>query len=87
MTDRKQIRAEVMAQIVEDMRRDRANGLRPREEAVKRGIPLAVACEAEFELEEEDVESWWRQVERTIDGEIVGRAIEQTRQGKDPEAA
>lgn len=75
MTDRKQIRAEVMATIIEDMRRDRENGLRPRDEALKRGIPLAVACEAEFELEDEDVEAWWDQIERTIDGEVIRNAI------------
>ena len=39
------------------------------------GVPTAVAAEAWVIADRAETERWWQQVERTIDGEIIRKAI------------
>ncbi|MEF2551331.1 hypothetical protein VQ042_08125 [Aurantimonas sp. A2-1-M11] len=39
------------------------------------GVPVSVATEAWLIADEAKTESWWQKVERTIDGEIIRKAI------------
>jgi hypothetical protein len=39
------------------------------------GVPGLVAGEAWAEAQEEDAEAWWNTVEKTIDAEVIPKAI------------
>lgn len=39
------------------------------------GTPVAVLTEAWCEFDRRQTDAWWQQVERTIDGELIRRAL------------
>lgn len=71
------IRAQVMERIIEvigeaqDQGRDGVAAAK----AAFPGTPTIVLWEAWTALEMREVESWWQGVEKTIDGEIIERAL------------
>ncbi len=71
------IREQVMAQIIDVMKAAQDQGrdkFRAAEVAFP-GTPNGVLCEALATLGLQEDEEWWRQVERTIDGEIIRQAL------------
>lgn len=77
MAPRKEIREQVLAQVIEVIKQARANG-EPEMEAIKRtfpGMPEDIYWQASCALDRAEVDAWWEAVEKTIDGEIIKNAI------------
>lgn len=72
-------RDQVMARLVDYMAQAKAEGRDGYASARETfgNVPEIVLAEAWTYAEMEDTENWWRNIERTIDGEIIGRAIAQ----------
>lgn len=71
------IRKQVLAQLVAYMATAQAEGCDPysaAEEAFP-GTPVAVLGEAWAELDCLNVEAWWQTIEKTIDAELIVRAL------------
>lgn len=70
-------RRQVFAQIVATMEDAQARGLNPMTVArhTYRSVPASVLGEAFAELTDTEAEAWWRDVERTIDGEVIRNAV------------
>jgi hypothetical protein len=71
------IREQVMEQIIDVMTAAKAQGRKPfyaAQEAFP-GTPDLVHWEAETALDMRELEGWWQQIERTIDGEVIRRAL------------
>lgn len=71
-------REQVMAHIVgiyRDAQSQGGDGWKAVEAACP-GIPAEVVAEAMVIVEGENVEAWWQPVEKTIDGEVISRALE-----------
>ena len=68
---------QVMAALVETGRTCRDAGLDVLKglERAYPGTPMDVLVEAWMKVDDEATEAWWQQVERTIDGEVITRAI------------
>lgn len=76
---REKLKREVLATIINDLRQASketgrehwriASDLFP-------DVPHGVVTEACLELDDEAENAWWDQMERTIDGEVIRRAIE-----------
>ena len=72
-----QLEKEVEAAVIEVMLKARAEG-RNEEAAVKQafpGVPGTVIVGAEMELMHREENAWWETLERTIDVEVLHRAI------------
>lgn len=71
------IRDEIMAELVSAAREGMALGAAMPRYVMEKfpGTPEIVATEAWMKAEAADVETWWKSVERTIDGEIIRRAL------------
>ena len=71
------VRKQVMAQIVAFMARAEAGGMDPYRAAKHAfpGTPASVLGEACAELDHEHTEAWWQSIEKTIDGEVITRAL------------
>jgi hypothetical protein len=71
------IREQVMAQIIaamveaEENGRDAINAAR----ATFPGTPDGVLYEARAEMDLQQEEAWWQSIEKTIDGEVIRRAL------------
>lgn len=76
MTD-PHIREQVMAKLVETYQQAVAQGLDGWRaiEAAFPGTPVEVVAEAMLAAEDEVTAAWWASVERTIDAQIIGKAI------------
>lgn len=74
MTDRA-FREEVLAGVVEIMRAAKAEGRDGWKEAQARGVPTSVIAEAFVVLDYEDVDAWFESIRRTVDAELITRAI------------
>lgn len=70
-------RQQVMALIVETMIQAIEDGRDPWKVAAKAfpGTPSMVLGEAYGEASYAEVENWWKQIERTIDGEVIRDAL------------
>lgn len=77
MADRAKLKAEIMATVVEFMLQAEAQGLHPYDaaKAAFPGMPTDLLIDAEMAVHDQRDEAWWQTVERTIDGEILHRAI------------
>lgn len=77
-------REEVMAELVAIAREGMALGASAPSYLMEKfpDLPEVVATEAWMRAEAADVEAWWRSVERTIDGEIIRRALAITASSK-----
>lgn len=75
------VRDEVMAHLVDFMVQAKSEGrdgyARARE--VFRDVPSMVLAEAWTAAEMQDAETWWKGVERTIESEVIARAIGETK--------
>lgn len=83
--EKRKIRAQVVATIADTMRDARDQGL-DHFAATKKaypGTPDSVLYTAEAELEYEDDEAWWSQVERTIDAQVIKNALTVPKGGAD----
>lgn len=71
------IREQVLEQIIDVMVAAKAQGRRHMQAARETfpSTPDIVLFEAETAMEMREVEGWWRQIERTIDGEVIRRAL------------
>jgi hypothetical protein len=71
------VRKQVEEQIIEVIREAEEQGFDGVTAAMRTfpGIPETVVWGAWSVLESRKVEGWWQQVERTIDGEIIRRAL------------
>ncbi|MDF2809894.1 MAG: hypothetical protein K0S56_925 [Microvirga sp.] len=81
--DRAEIRKQVLAQIIAVMADADEQG-RDTVEAAKAafpGTPEDVIWSAWVEFDNAKTEAWWQQVERTIDGEIIRRALSSRGEG------
>lgn len=77
MAPRKEIREQVVAQVIEVIKQARDNG-EDDMKAVSRtfpGLPEQVYWQAWSDLEDAELNAWWDTVEKTIDGEIIKNAI------------
>lgn len=77
MTPRDEIKKAVLAQIIEVMDLADKAGVdtwKAAEQAFP-GTPTDVIAEAWCKFDNAKTEAWWKQVEQTIDGEIVKRAM------------
>ena len=77
MVPRKEIKEQVLAQVIEVIKQARANG-EPEMEVIKRtfpGMPEDIYWQAFCALDSAEVDAWWESVEKTIDGEIIKNAI------------
>jgi hypothetical protein len=75
--DRKKYREAVIAEVARVMARADAEGkskILAAREAFP-GIPMAVVAEANAVLSRQAEADWWAGIEKTIDGEIVRRAL------------
>lgn len=77
MTPRDEIKKAVLAQIIEVMDQADKAGVDTWQAAERAfpGTPTDVIAEAWVEFDNAKTEAWWRQVEQTIDGEVVKRAM------------
>jgi len=78
MSDRnKQIRAEVLEALKDVVRHAKKQGLDGSEAARRAfpGTPEGVIAAAWWDVEEEAEAAWWDSVERTIDAEVIKRAL------------
>lgn len=77
-----EIRAQVLATIADVIRQARAEGKDgvAAARAAFPGTPDLVIYEADTAVDFDEVENWWGSVERTINGELVARAIAEARQ-------
>lgn len=77
MAPRKEIRDQVIAQVIEVIKQAREDG--EEETAVVfrtfPGLPDQVYWDAFCALDSAEVNAWWETVEKTIDGEIIKNAI------------
>lgn len=77
MSSYPEIRRQAMASIIEAMAEAEAQG----QDAFAAGrrmfseVPIEIIAEASVEIDARKVEAWWQSVEKTIDGEIIRRAI------------
>lgn len=80
-TRRQKVKKQVTAEIASIMDEAVENGLDPIEYAMKTfvTVPEAVIMSAWAEWQAADIEKWWQSLERTIDAEIVRRALEADR--------
>ena len=71
------VREEVMATVIEVCVDAQAQGLDGWKaiEAAFPGIPAEVTAEAFMECEDRKTKAWWEQVERTVNVEVLHRAI------------
>jgi hypothetical protein len=71
------IREEVMELLVDTARIAEENGLDAIKEIERQypGTPEMVVIFACAELDHRKKEAWWKQVEKTIDGEIIKKAL------------
>jgi hypothetical protein len=78
-----EIRKQVMAQIITFMQAAEKRGVDPyaATEAAFPSIPTEVVALAYVELGERKTEAWWESIEKTIDGELVERALTAPRVG------
>ncbi len=77
MVARKEIREQVLAQVIDVIKQARANG-EPEMAVVARtfpGMPDAIYWEAFCDLDNAEIDAWWEAVEKTIDGEIIRNAV------------
>lgn len=72
-----EIRKEVMAHIIDFMTEAEQAGRDPYKAAKEAfpGTPDLVLTEAWMELDDRHVEAWWQSIEKTIDGEIITKAL------------
>ena len=77
MAPRKEIREQVLAQVIEVIKQARANGEEEMGVIARTfpGMPEAIYWSAFCDLENAEVNAWWEAVEKTIDGEIIKNAI------------
>ncbi len=77
MTVRSVTRQQVMAHIISFMAEAEQRGLDPWKAAEHAfpSIPGDVVAAAWVELDARKTEAWWQAVEKTIDGELIDRAI------------
>ena len=76
MSDTTKIRAEVMETFKDVFRQAGDDNERmAAARAAFPGTPEVVLIEAMLDVDSERLEAWWQTVERTIDGELVKRAI------------
>lgn len=78
MTNRReQLKLEVTAAVIEHMRRSGLKGEDREIDAYKAfpGIPGDVVINASMALGNEETEAFWDQLEKTIDGEILRKAL------------
>lgn len=71
-------RKEVMASLIEEAKavRDAGGDAWAHLKQKYPGMPTDVIAEAWGEAEDSATEAWWKQIEKTIDGEIIKNAIE-----------
>ena len=72
------VRQQVLEQLIDEMSAAHARGATdPMTAAGEKfpGTPIPVLAEAWCEFDRRQTESWWQQVERTIDGEVIRRAL------------
>lgn len=71
------VREEILEQIIEIMRvvEDQGRDGLIAARAALPGTPESVLAQAWWELEERKTEGWWKSIEKTIDGEIIRRAL------------
>ena len=77
MTRREQLKKEVLAAVCLHLRTAKAEGKdhwREVEEAFP-DLPQSFRIEACLEIDDEADEAWWDQLEKTIDGEVLRKAI------------
>lgn len=74
---RNQIKKEVLATICQHLRTAMAEGKNPWGEVdlAFPSVPMDVRYEAVVIVENEETEAWWDSLEKTIDGEILNRAL------------
>jgi hypothetical protein len=68
----------VKAAIIQTIAEAQARGLGDGVDAARQafpGTPEAVLYECWWALEDQQVEAWWRSLERTIDGEVIRNAL------------
>lgn len=70
---RKQVMAEIIG-VIREVNDRGADGFKVAQ-SVFPAVPTAVIAEAWCEAESEATEAWWQTVERTIEGEVIRRAI------------
>lgn len=75
-----QTRKEIMAHLVGLFVEARRAGLDDRQarrwvEAKCPGVPDLVLIEAAIDADSLETEAWWQSMERTIDGEVIARAL------------
>lgn len=77
MAPRKEIRDQVIAQVIEVIKQARDSGEDERSVVFRTfpGLPDQVYWDAFCDLDAADVNAWWETVEKTIDGEIIKNAI------------
>lgn len=77
MTDRRRLEKEVLATIVQHLEAAKLEGRDPWDE-VKRAfpdVPTGVQAAACLELDMQKEEAWWQGLERTIEVEVIRKAI------------
>jgi len=74
---RQEIREQVIAQIAQVMAEGEAIGHDPMAYAEEKfpGTPMLVMADAWSRFDDAKEQKWWDSVEKTIDGEIIRRAI------------
>lgn len=77
MAPRKEIRDQVIAQVIEVIKQARDNGEDELPTVMRTfpGLPEQVYWDAFCALDNAEVNAWWETVEKTIDGEIIKNAI------------
>lgn len=78
MSRREQLERELLATMCRHLKEAKAGGsinLHDELEKAFPDVPDLVRFEAVVEFESEEVEAWWETLEKTIDGEILRRAI------------
>lgn len=71
---KREVRATMIEWILDYRAKGGLNELRAWESAHP-GTPQSVYWDASLELDEQDENKWWETLERTIDGEVLKRAI------------
>lgn len=77
MSARAEIRAAVIGQLVAVMKDAEAQGCNAMLSAQETypDVPYLVVLEAWLQVDADKTDAWWRSIEKTIDGEIVRRAL------------
>ncbi|MAU97247.1 MAG: hypothetical protein CMP81_15410 [Fulvimarina sp.] len=70
-----QTRKEIMAELVRMAKEATARGESAFAFLCNKGVPVSIAEEAEWEAGRGEEEAWWQRMERTIEGEVVRKAI------------